>query len=283
MLLLPFGWHINCPILVHMVYPRKEENHNMKGQTAQVGTAVESVAYGRPELKKVLQRNYIRGMVISFAVHFALLGTYYLAKYLGEDDENIPTVSVRILKYSDLGPPPSIAATPPPPAIGVAAAVKPSIGVPVPVPDAEASAEQTLATQAELSATPSPAMEQGFGGEGQLQVQQDIVIAPEDEPDMDEFIPVEKQPQIVKRVIPKYPDMALRAGLEGTVWVKILVDKDGLPKKAVVIKSTAELFNDAAVQAAMGFVFTPAVMNNGPVKVWVSIPFKFLLKDAQSS
>ncbi|HXG01043.1 MAG TPA: energy transducer TonB [Bacteroidota bacterium] len=255
----------------------------MKPRTEQVAAVTEAIEYGRPELKKVLQRNYVRGMLISFAVHFALLGTYYLAQYLGEDDENIPTVSVRILKYSDLGPPPSIAATPPPPAIGVTAAVKPSVGVPVPVPDAEASAEQTLATQAELSQAPSPALEQGLGEGGEVQVQQDIVISPEDEPGMDEFIPVEKQPQIVKRVIPKYPDMALRAGLEGTVWVKILVDKDGLPKKAVVIKSTAELFNEAAIEAAMKFVFTPAVMNNGPVKVWVSIPFRFLLKDAQSS
>ncbi|MER3525172.1 MAG: hypothetical protein C4326_14275 [Ignavibacteria bacterium] len=256
----------------------------MKNGTAQISRAESTpVGYGRLELKKSFQRNFVRGMLISFVLHFAVLGSYYLIQYLGEDEDNIPTVTVRILKYSDLGPPPSIAATPPPPAIGVAAAVKPTIGVPVPVPDAEATAEATLATQAEMSATPSPAIEQGLGGEGQVQVQQDIVIAPEDEPGMDEFIPVEKQPQIVKRVTPKYPDMALRAGLEGTVWVKILVDKDGLPKKAVVIKSTAELFNDAAVEAAMKFVFTPAVMNNGPVKVWVSIPFKFLLKDAQSS
>ena len=91
---------------------------------------------------------------------------------------------------------------------------------------------------------------------------------------------VEKEPQVVRIEKPEYPPLAVKAGIEGTVWVKILVDKDGLPKKAVVIKSTAELFNDEAVKAAMGFVFTPAVMNNGPVKVWVSIPFKFLLKDA---
>ena len=71
----------------------------------------------------------------------------------------------------------------------------------------------------------------------------------------------------------------MRAGLKGTVYVKILVDKDGKPKKAVVIKSTTEIFNDAAVEAAMQFIFTPAVMNNGPVKVWVAIPFKFKLKD----
>ncbi len=240
-----------------------------------------TTAYGRPELKKAFQKNFFRGLLISVAIHAVVVGSYYLVQYIGEE-EYIPTVQVRILKYSDLGPPPSISSVAPPPAVGVAANVKPSIGVPVPVPDAEATAEQTIATQAELSATPSPALEQSADASGNVQIEQDIVITDE-EPGMDAFIPVEKQPQIVKRVVPKYPEMAVRAGLEGTVWVKILVDKDGLPKKAVVIKSTAELFNDNAVEAAMAFVFTPAVMNNGPVKVWVSIPFKFTLKDASAS
>jgi len=61
------------------------------------------------------------------------------------------------------------------------------------------------------------------------------------------------------------------------VWVKIWVDKEGKAKKAQIIKSDAELFNQAAIDAAMQWVFTPAVMNNGPVAVWVSIPFKFKL------
>ncbi|MDH4070960.1 MAG: energy transducer TonB, partial [Ignavibacteria bacterium] len=64
-------------------------------------------------------------------------------------------------------------------------------------------------------------------------------------------------------------------------WVKVLVDKEGIPVRAVVIKSTAELFDEPAIAAAMGFRFTPAIMNQGPVKVWVSIPFRFQLKDGQ--
>jgi protein TonB len=211
------------------------------------------------------------------------ISSYYAAQYIGEDDDAIPMVTVRMIKYSDLGPPPSISATPPPPSVGVTTSVKPTVGIPVPVPDAEVNPEQTLATQAELSSMPSPATEQSSEGGGNVQIQPDITIAPEDEPAMDAFVPVEKEPQVVKRVIPRYPEMAIRAGLEGTVWVKILVDKDGRARKAVVIKSTAEMFNDDAVKAALEFVFTPAVMNNGPVKVWVSIPFRFQLKDANPS
>jgi protein TonB len=235
-----------------------------------------SAPYGRPEIKAVLHKNFMRGLAISVVIHLAVVSTPYIVKFLGSDDDDVPMVTVKMLKYSDLGPPPSISAAPPPPSVSVAAIVKPTVGVPVPVPDAEVSAEQTFATQQELSATPSPMQEQ-FSGDGDVQITQDIVI--DDDPAMDEFIAVEKEPQIVKKIIPVYPDMALRAGLEGTVWVKILVDKDGTPKKTVIIKSTTEIFNESALDAASKFLFTPAVMNNGPVRVWVAIPFKFRLKD----
>jgi len=237
--------------------------------------------YGRIELRKSWHKNFTRGLAISVAIHLLVASSYYIVDFLGED-EKIPTVSVRILKYSDLGPPPSISNVPPPPSVAVVAAAKPTIGVPVPVPDAEVSPDQTLATQQELSRAPSPALEEAGEGDGQIQIAQDVMVG-DAEPGMDEFVPVEKPPQVVKKITPKYPDMASRAGLEGTVWVKILVDKDGKPKKAVVVKSTTEIFNDAAVEAAMQFVFTPAYMNNGPVKVWVAIPFKFRLKEAMPS
>jgi len=237
--------------------------------------------YGRYEVKKAFHRNFVRGMIISIAIHAAIIGSYYISQVIGEDDENVPMVKVRMMRYSDLGPPPSISQAPAPPSVAVQAMAKPTVGVPIPVPDAEVSAEQTIATQQELSSAPSPALED-LGSGGDVQITQDIKIDDGD-PAMDEFVPYEKGPEIVKKVTPKYPEMALRAGLEGTVWVKILVDKDGKPKKAVVIKSTVEIFNDAACEAAMQFVFTPAVMNNGAVRVWVAIPFKFQLRDAQSS
>lgn len=240
-------------------------------------------AYGRTEVSAVLQRNLLVGLAVATLVHAVVIGGYYLAVFLQEDDEAVPTVSVRIVKYSDLGPPPSIAPAPPPPSVNVTASARPSVGMPVPVPDAEVAGEATIATQTEMSNTPSPVTEDLSGGEGAVQVTQDIQIQDDADPTMDEFIPVEKAPQIINRVIPVYPDMAVRAGLEGTVWVKILVEKDGKPKKAVIIKSTAEIFDQAALDAAMKFVFTPAYMNNGPVKVWVSFPFRFKLKDVNPS
>jgi TonB family protein len=93
-----------------------------------------------------------------------------------------------------------------------------------------------------------------------------------------EFVAVDKEPTVVKRATPRYPKEAMDAGLEGVVWLKIWVDTDGLPRQISVLKSSAEVFSDPAVEAAKQFVFTPGYLNNKPVAVWVSVPFKFKLK-----
>ncbi len=92
-----------------------------------------------------------------------------------------------------------------------------------------------------------------------------------------DFVPYDKEPQIVKKIDPTYPERALRAGLEGKVIVKIRVDKEGKARQVVVLKSDAEIFNEPAIETAKQFVFTPAYVNNEPVAVWVSYPFLFRL------
>ena len=73
------------------------------------------------------------------------------------------------------------------------------------------------------------------------------------------------------------------AGIEGTVWVKILVGKDGRPKRAVIMKEIPEgTFREASLEAAMQYIFTPAYMNSGPVQVWTAVRFKFVLQTTPS-
>jgi len=231
------------------------------------------INYGAVELKAVYQKYRMWGLGIAVAIHALIIGSYYIVGLL--QSEEPPMVQVRLMKYSDLGPPPSMTSANTPPPISVTApTAKPSVGAPVPVPDAEVSAEQTMATQAEMSqVTPIG----DATGAGEVAVQQDIKID-DDAPPAD-FVAVEKEPVVVKKVEPKYPELAMRAGLEGKVWVKIWVDKEGKAKQVLVMKSDAEIFNEPAIEAAKQFVFTPAYMNNGPVSVWVSVPFKFRLAD----
>jgi protein TonB len=227
--------------------------------------------YGMRELKGVYQKYAMRALIGAIALHLAIVGGYYLSQVLGSEEE--PVLSVRIMKYSELGPPPSITNTEAAPQVDVKVPVaKPTVGVPVPVPDAEVSPEQTIATQQELSNVAAPST--GTGDGGTAQVQQDIKIEDEEPA---EFVPFEKEPIPIKSPSLVYPEFAKRIGAEGTVWMKIWVDKEGKPKKAVVAKSDNEIFNETAQNLAMQYVFTPAMMNNGPVSVWVTIPFRFKL------
>jgi protein TonB len=231
------------------------------------------VPYGASELKAVAQKYMLLGLVAGILVCFSAVGTYNLAVWLNEDEE--PVHTVRILKYTDLGPPPSLTNQAAPAVSAAGPAVRPSIGVPIPVPDAEVSPEQTIASQTELSQQTAPTVDANAGGSGGAQIEQDLKI--DDDVAPPDFVPYEKEPTVIKKVEPKYPDLALRAGLEGNVFVKVWVDKEGKVRKVVLLKSDAPIFEDAAIAAAKQWVFTPAVMQKGPVSVWVSIPFRFRL------
>ena len=90
-------------------------------------------------------------------------------------------------------------------------------------------------------------------------------------------------PTLVKRADPAYPKSALEAGIEGTVYVKALVDTDGKVAKVEIIKSDAKELDKAALDAAKKFTFEAAVSGGKPVEVWVTIPFKFKLADGKDA
>jgi TonB family protein len=93
---------------------------------------------------------------------------------------------------------------------------------------------------------------------------------------------VDKEPTLLKKVEPVYPELAKKAGLEGKVWVKIWVDTEGKPKQVVVLKSDSDVFNQVTIDAAKQFLFTPAYLKDKPVAVWVSVPFRYALAEKQA-
>ena len=77
----------------------------------------------------------------------------------------------------------------------------------------------------------------------------------------------------------EYPEIARKAGVEGTVFVKVLVDERGNVVKTDVIKSLGNNgCDEAAVKAIKSVKWKPAMQRDKPVKVWVSIPVRFVLK-----
>ncbi len=98
-----------------------------------------------------------------------------------------------------------------------------------------------------------------------------------------DFVPYEIAPKVLNLVqIEKsieYPDIAKKAGIEGTVYLKVLVWTDGTVKRVKIIKSLYDALDNAAVKAAYHLRFKPALQRDKPVAVWVAIPFKFSLTE----
>ncbi len=225
-------------------------------------------------VRSFYERYIYEGLILSIIIHVVFFGTYYFISAWSDNDPEI-VLKPDWIRYTQLGPPPSIMATDVRIAVG-ASILKPQVGIPVPVPNFQVDPNQTIASQTDMGAVWQPT-DGGTEGGGTTVVN-DLPKIPDTDPNPDTFFVVEKDPVPVQQAWPLYPEIARRAGIEGTVWVKILVGTDGRAKKAIVIKSDNEIFNENAIEAALHWLFTPAMMNNGPVKVWAAVPFRFKLK-----
>jgi len=104
-------------------------------------------------------------------------------------------------------------------------------------------------------------------------------FAPESDEEVAEFWMLEKRPRVLKRVLPEYPVAARQALIEGKVFVRILLDRQGRVRRMGQITGPA-VFHPAAMAAARQWEFTPAIQNDQAVRVWVSLPFNFQLEES---
>lgn len=84
--------------------------------------------------------------------------------------------------------------------------------------------------------------------------------------------------KVSHRVLPVYPLMARRHGLEGTVVLRLLVKETGNVGEVVVDAPSGCIDLDkAAVEAVRKWRFIPATRGGGAVAVWVRQPVTFRL------
>jgi len=78
---------------------------------------------------------------------------------------------------------------------------------------------------------------------------------------------------------PRYPVAARRAGEQGTVTLRVLVARDGLPARVNVEKSSGSAHLDAAaLEAVRGWRFVPARQGTVAIESWVLVPIVFRLE-----
>lgn len=233
-----------------------------------------SISYGAMELKQSAQRFWVIGLLLSLAIHSAVLGAFHLKWFDGGVDMSRIKFHTPVLVRNVTLDPVVPGIVPLLPPKGTSGSIRSERAIPVPVPDEKADPQKNMATQEELAVSVDPqatGTEEGNGSTG-------IVIPEGGNGTPVPFEAVEQIPVLVSRVMPVYPPMAIAAGIEGKVVVKMLVGKDGHVHEAVIEYSQAECLNEAALEAARGYLFTPAYMNNGPVSVWITVPFSFKLK-----
>ena len=77
----------------------------------------------------------------------------------------------------------------------------------------------------------------------------------------------------------EYPISARRAGLEGKVMLRLLIDEKGLAQRADIQQSSGHpRLDEAARAAALRAVFKPHVEDGHPMPVYALVPISFSLK-----
>jgi len=89
---------------------------------------------------------------------------------------------------------------------------------------------------------------------------------------------ITKQPKLLQAVAPDYPPAALKAGKQAKVKVRIHIDDTGIVTKVDVLEPVGDGFDEAAVAAAMQYVFDPAEIDGKPGKIAVETSINFVIE-----
>jgi protein TonB len=230
--------------------------------------------YGAYELKSKYQRNLLFGTLSTLAVVALILLVSWVISAMSEE-EIFEAPAVVIKTIADLGPPPSVTKKPPQVQVSQPNVAMPKVGIPKPVADDEVLDDDVvIASREELAEIVAPDITEA-GNDAPIVVDiadDDFLPAPTD------FIAVEIYPEMIFEHVPDYPRLAEQAGITGLVWVKALVDEEGLVRKAILGKTSGvNSLDEAAVKAAYKCRYKPGIQNGRPVKVWVTYKVEFEL------
>jgi TonB family protein len=87
-------------------------------------------------------------------------------------------------------------------------------------------------------------------------------------------------PTLIERVSPKYTADAMRARIQGSVWIECVVQTDGTVGDLRVMRSLDRHFglDEEAIAAAKRWRFRPGMLNGKPVPVVVTIELSFSVR-----
>lgn len=90
-----------------------------------------------------------------------------------------------------------------------------------------------------------------------------------------------REPRKLVDIAPIYPDIARAARVEGLVILEATIDERGVVTDARVLRSVP-LLDAAALAALKQWRYTPTLLNGTPVRVLMTVTFRFSLGDRDS-
>ena len=237
--------------------------------------------YGSFELNRIVGPNLLKGLIVSFLLHSAVIASPYIVK-LFKGEEEIPPPPVRVVDISQLTKLRSLQDSQEQVRIALPKLAAPKAAIPVAVPEDEVPMEQALIpSQSEIGTQVGTTSDEGLdikpGEQIQIKEESDEAI-----PDMGVFVPFEVPPQPLPDFSPQpdFPELAKTAGVTGKVIVQVYVDKHGEVKKWKIVKEDPRDlgFGEEVEKVIKKWKFTPAIQQGNPVGVWVAVPFTFKYK-----
>ncbi len=84
-------------------------------------------------------------------------------------------------------------------------------------------------------------------------------------------------PVAIHKAEPEYTQAARDAGLQGEVWLTVVIDEKGVPTEIVVKRSLGLGLDEKAIEAVRKWRFKPAMKSGEPVTMNVTIAVSFHL------
>ncbi|MHB9028117.1 MAG: energy transducer TonB [Candidatus Latescibacterota bacterium] len=210
------------------------------------------------DLHRKSPRYFLISMAISIGLTVAMLQVPFREKADFEKKIKTPPVIIQLENIPETRQMASV----PAPRISIPLEVSDDL-----MPDDVTIGGTGLDLQVETPAAPPPSTPVVVKKEETAKVEEEIF----------EFIAVEEKPAVSENAVPEYPESARRSAIEGTVFVMVVVDKEGKVASAEVLRGPAEL-HESALKAARATKFTPARQNDKPVSCKVVLPFRFVLE-----
>lgn len=243
-------------------------------------------AYGAYFLRKSYSKHVVLGAILTFIFFALVFASPYIVELLKGEEEVVVT-ETKTVKYTDLAPPPPIQNTPPPPQVNIPPPVKTVIKfLPPKVTDKEVVEEEEMPTIEEIKQNDVGA--ETVEGTGEVVFDEPVAEVAKEEVDEDVvFTVVEQQAEfpggmealvkfLQKNV--KYPAIARRMGVEGSVFVSFVVDKAGAISDIQIVKGiSAECDKEAVRVVGMMPPWKPGKQNGKSVKSRFVLPVKFKL------